>query len=190
MTFIQEPIAWSWNDPEQLWKLAHKLEETQLWAGYLSENEHSIWRKALRARDTWSEFLGGCGEGIDVSASQDSSESTTKDGDNGEKSVDPVTTAFRARMMLFEPSVRKLFPPQTGEDLMDFDIEAISGGVQVDLPEERPKARDIEEDDYDDNDDNEDHIAVVPTVLEHSSHDGSSSLGYIGMPELFTFMTR
>src|SRR5579859_4930183 len=87
------------SDGERLWKLAHRIEMKQLWAGYLSEQEHSIWRKALRSRDKWDAFLEGHGEGLDPAEAQEGSahgNGTTKTGDNGEKVPDPVTTAFRA----------------------------------------------------------------------------------------------
>src|SRR5271154_6470289 len=144
---------------ERLWKLAHKIEDKQLWAGYLSDAEHSIWRKALRRRDTWNAFLEGRGEAFETGESQESGEivnGTTKADDNGEKIADPVTTAFRSRVLLFEVSVRKLFPTRTGDNLEEFDIDEISDDVGAAEPVvEKPKTREIEEDDYDDDEDEE-----------------------------------
>src|SRR5271169_3958194 len=97
---------WISPDSERLWKLAHKIEDKQLWAGYLSEQEHSIYRKALRRRDTWTAFLEGHGEPFEMGESLENHNNTgdggadtggggreSKADDNGEKSADPVTTA-------------------------------------------------------------------------------------------------
>jgi hypothetical protein len=181
MASSDRPIKPSWTDPERLWKLAHKIEDSQLWASFLSEQEHAIWRKSICTRETWDEFLEGRGELVEM---QDSGGSA-KDGENGEKIPDPVTTAFRARVMLYESAVRKMFPSGTGDDPFDFDIDEISGHGKdnVDIPEDKPKARDIEEDNYDDDEDENDAVNI--TVPELPSHDGDSSLDNIGMPALF-----
>src|SRR5271169_1014155 len=100
---------WISPDSERLWKLAHKIEDKQLWAGYLSEQEHSIYRKALRRRDTWTTFLEGHGDPFETGEGQDNNDVVSgapKTDDNGEKIADPVTTAFRTRVMLFEFAVR------------------------------------------------------------------------------------
>src|SRR5215471_9209206 len=100
-----ESRKWISPDSERLWKLANKIEDKQLWAGYLSEQEHSIWRKALRKRETWTAFLEGHGEPLETGEGQESGEIMNGEGippktdDNGEKIADPLTTAFRARVM-------------------------------------------------------------------------------------------
>ena len=155
MNSLEESNNWISPDSERLWKLAHKIEDKQLWAGYLSEQEHSIWRKALRKRDTWTAFLKGYGEPLETGESQENGEIVNggegppKTDDNGEKIADPVTTAFRARVMLFEFAVRKLYPSPSGDDLMDFDIDDILENAEEKVVEQKPKTRDIEEDDYD-----------------------------------------
>lgn len=168
------------SDSERLWKLAHKIEDRQLWAGYLSEQEHSIWRKALRKRDSWTAFLEGRGEPFETGESQDNGEivnGVPKTDDNGEKIADPVTTAFRARVMLFDFAVRKLFPSRNGDDLIDFDIDDIAESSEENGEQavEKPKTRDIEEDDYDD--DEEEEPMPVP---EPSNQDADSSMDNIG----------
>lgn len=182
-SFLQSN-KWISPDSERLWKLAHKIEDRQLWAGYLSEQEHSIWRKALRRRDTWAAFLEGRGEPFETGESQDNTgeivNGELKTDDNGEKIADPVTTAFRARVMLFEFAVRKLFPPKEGDDLMDFDIDDIveSSDKMAEVVAEKPKTRDIEEDDYDDDED--EPISSLP-VPESSNQDADSSMDNIGI---------
>jgi hypothetical protein len=186
MASSDRPIK-SWAEPERLWKLAHKIEDSQLWASFLSEQEHAIWRKSIRARETWDEFLEGRGELVEMGASQDSGGSV-KDGENGEKITDPVTTAFRARVMLYESVVRKMFPSGTGDDPLDFDLDEISGHVKdnVNKPEDKPKARDIEEDNYDDDEEEDDTVNI--TVPDLPSHDGDSSLDSIGIAALLKLM--
>jgi hypothetical protein len=185
MASSDRPPNESWNDPETLWKLAQKVEERQLWAGYLSEQEHGIWRKAIRRRETWNEFLEGRGEAIEMGESQDGggSASGNKDGENGEKVADPVSIAFRARDMLFDFSVNRLFPPSNAEDMM-FDVDAVSGedeAATTTLEEpEKPKTRDIEEDDYDDD---EEDAAVAVVVPEPPSQNEDTSLDNIGMSQ-------
>jgi hypothetical protein len=177
---------WIYPDSERLWRLAHKIEEKQLWAGYLSEQEHLIWRKALLRRDTWNSFLEGRGEPIEIGDGQDTGETAngaTKSDDNTEKIPDPVSTAFRARVMLFESSVRNMFPSRTGEEPMDFDVDELSENVdekkELVIPE-KPKTRDIEEDNYDDDDDEEDDTMNLMVVHVPSSQDADSSLYNIG----------
>jgi hypothetical protein len=184
MGSVDDTQKWIFSDSDQFWKLARKIEEKQLWAGYLSEQEHSIWRKALRGQDSWKAFLNGHGEPIEIGESQDGGElvnGATKSDDNGEKIVDPVTTAFRARVMLFESAVRKLFPPATGDDPMDSDVDdalEIIAHKPDPAMEEKPKTRDIEEDNYDDEEEEKD-IGPVP-ILEPSNRDADSSMDQIG----------
>lgn len=180
MNLLQESNQWISPDSERLWKLAHRIEDKQLWAGYLSEQEHSIWRKALRKRDTWTAFLEGHGEPLETGENQENNEIMNegvppKTDDNGEKIADPVTTAFRARVMLFEFVVRKLYPSPSGEDLMDFDIDDILEDVEAKVMEQKPKTRDIEEDDYDADEEDE----PMP-VAESSNHDPDLSMDNIG----------
>jgi hypothetical protein len=181
MNSLEESNNWISPDSERLWKLAHKIEDKQLWAGYLSEQEHSIWRKALRKRDTWTAFLKGHGEPLETGESQENGEIVNggegppKTDDNGEKIADPVTTAFRARVMLFEFAVRKLYPSPSGDDLMDFDIDDILENTEEKVVEQIPKTRDIEEDDYDADEEDE----AMP-VVESSNQDPDSSMDNIG----------
>lgn len=169
MASSDRPQNESWNDPERLWKLAQKVEERQLWAGYLSEQEHGIWRKAIRRRETWNEFLEGHGEAIEMGESQDGggSASGNKDGENGEKVADPVSIAFRARDMLFDLSVNKLFPSNPGDMMFNVDAEETA---TLEEPE-KPKTRDIEEDDYDDDEEDTALAVVVPSQNEDMSLD-------------------
>ena len=150
------------SDTERLWRLALKIEEKHLWAGYLSEAEHFLWRKALGSLDSWYEFLEGRAEPLEVNERSDDREQgsgndTSKSENNSESIADPVTTAFRARVLLYEPAVRKLFPSTTGEDPFDFDLDelGVEGSEKVEPAEEKPKTRDIEEDNYDDDDEEE-----------------------------------
>ena len=181
MNSLEESNKWMSPDSERLWKLAHKIEDKQLWAGYLSEQEHSIWRKALRKRDTWTAFLEGHGEPLETGEIQENSEIVNGEGeppktdDNGEKIADPVTTAFRARVMLFEFAVRKLYPSPSGDDLMDFDIDDILENPEEKVVEQKPRTRDIEEDDYDADEEDE----AMP-VAESSNQDPDLSMDNIG----------
>ena len=166
-------------DSEPFWRLAHKIEDKQLWAGYLTEQQHTIWRKALLGRETFTAFLQGRGEPVENGEGLENSESVNgapKADDNGEKVTDPVTTAFRARVMLFEASVRKLFPSRTGEDF-DFDVDDIPDHTEdtVAAIEEKPKPREVEEDNYDDDDEEEESTALIP-VPEPSNQDADSSM--------------
>ena len=169
-------------DSEHFWRLAHKIEDKQLWAGYLTEQEHTIWRKALRRRETFTAFLQGRGEPVENGEGLENSESVNgapKADDNGEKVTDPVTTAFRARVMLFEASVRKLFPSRTGEDF-DFDVDDIPDHTEDTVAAiEKPKTREVEEDNYDDDDEEEESTALIP-VPESSNQDADSSMDNIG----------
>lgn len=173
------------SDGERLWKLAQRIEMKQLWAGYISEQEHSIWRKALRSRDKWDAFLDGHGEGIDPAEAQEGDaqvNGTAKTGDNGEKSADPVTTAFRVRVMLYEASVRKLFPSRTNDDFMDFEIDDITDNAESQgtlAIEEKPKAREIDEDNYDDEEEEESSGTLVQ-VNGSSTQDGDTSMDNLG----------
>jgi hypothetical protein len=174
------------SDGERLWKLAHRIEAKQLWAGYLSEQEHAIWRKALRSRDYWDAFLEGHGEGIDpveAQVTETQANGATKNGDNGEKVADPVTTAFRARVMLYEASVRKLFPTRLNDDFMDFVIDDITDNVEnqpTPAIEEKPKTREIEEDNYDDEEDEEQSSEALVQINGSSTLDGDTSLDNLG----------
>jgi hypothetical protein len=192
MASSDEQIHGSWPDPERLWKVAQKVEEKQLWAAFLSEQEHTIWRKSLRRPETWSEFLDGRGEPIESAASQDSggiADGITKDGQNGEKVADPVSTAFRTRMMFSDLSLKKLFPPQSGKDSIGLDVDLYPENIEekVEPPEEKPKARDIEEDDYDDDDEDADVNISVPELPQQ---DGDSSMDTIGMFNLLAYDRR
>jgi hypothetical protein len=188
MDSVKEPDKWIYAESERFWKLAHKIEEKQLWAGYLSEQEHSIWRAALRGRGTWNAFLEGHGEPLETGDSQEVNgnvNGTTKEGDNGEKIgekiADPVSTAFRARVMLFEASVRNLFPSRTADEFIAFDVDDELDNLEVEpVLEEKPKTRDIEEDNYDDEE--EDEMTALIPVPEPSNQDGDSSLDNIGGP--------
>jgi hypothetical protein len=170
-------------DSEHFWRLAHKIEDKQLWAGYLTEQEHTIWRKALRRQETFTAFLQGRGEPVENGEGLENSESVNgapKADDNGEKVTDPVTTAFRARVMLFEASVRKLFPSRTGEDF-DFDVDDIPDHTEDTVAAiEKPKTREVEEDNYDDDDDEEEESTALIPVPEPSSQDADSSMDNIG----------
>jgi len=151
------------SDTEGLWRLALKIEEKHLWAGYLSEAEHFLWRKALKSLDSWDEFLEGRAEPLEINERSDEREhgggNDNSETEHGSESiVDPVTTAFRARVLLCEPAIRKLFPSPAGEDPFDFDLHEL--GVDAlekaeERAEEKPKTRDIEEDNYDDDDEDE-----------------------------------
>lgn len=156
MDSTQGPSKWLYPDSERLWKLAHKIEERQLWAGYLSEQEHLVWRKALRDREKWVTFLEGRGEPLEMSDGQDATGSTDSAiRVSSEKDVDPVTTAFRVRAMLSEATVRTLFPSSSVDDFLDFhlddDIDNMDK-VARDGQQERPQARNIDEENYDDDD--------------------------------------
>jgi hypothetical protein len=169
---------------QHFWRLAHKIEDKQLWAGYLTEQEHIIWRKALRRQETFSAFLEGRGEPVENGEIQENVENLNgapKADDNGEKVTDPVTTAFRARLLLFEASVRKLFPSRTGEDF-DFDVDDIPDPTEDAVPiiEEKPKTRQVEEDNYDDEDDEEEESTALIPVPEPSNQDADSSMDNIG----------
>ena len=185
MDSANEPTnPWPHPDSEHFWRLAHKIEDKQLWAGYLTEQEHTIWRKALRRRDTFTAFLEGRGEPFEASEMQESAETVNgapKTEDNGEKVTDPVTTAFRARVMLFEASVRKLFPSRTGEDL-DFNVDDILEPTDdaVPLIEEKPKTRQVEDDDYDDEDEEEEESTALIPAPQSSNQDADSSMDNIG----------
>jgi len=178
------------SDRERLWKLAQRIEAKQLWAGYLSEQEHSIWRKALRSRDNWEAFLEGHGEGLDPAETQDGETQTNgaaKTGDNGEKVPDPITTVFRARVMLYEASVRKLFPSRTNDDFLDFDIDDMTDNVEsqhTQAIEEKPKTRDIDEDNYDDDDDEEETSESLVKVNGSSTVDGDNSMDNLGISNM------
>jgi len=184
MNSLEESNKWISPDSERLWKLAHKIEDKQLWAGYLSEQEHSIWRKALRKRDTWTAFLEGHGEPLETGESQDTNEigngaegGPPKSDDNGEKIADPVTIAFRARVMLSEFALRKLYPSPSVDDLMDFDIDQTLENTEERVADQKPKTRDIDEDDYDADDEDE----PVP-IADGSNQDPDSSMDNIGCP--------
>jgi len=175
---------WPHPDSEHFWRLAHKIEDKQLWAGYLTEQEHTIWRKALRERRTFTAFLEGQAEPVETGESQETEETVNgapKADDNGEKVTDPVTTAFRARIMLFEGSVRKLFPSRTGEDF-DFNVDDIVESTDdAVLPnEEKPKTRQVEEDNYDDEDEEEQESTALISVPQLSTQDADSSVDNIG----------
>jgi transcriptional activator SPT7 len=158
------------------------IEDKQLWAGYLTEQEHTIWRKALLRRETFAAFLQGRGEPVENGDGLENSESVNsapKADDNGEKVTDAVTTAFRARVMLFEASVRKLFPSRTGEDF-DFDVDDIPDHTEDMVAAiEKPKTREVEEDNYDDDDEEEESTDLIP-VPESSNQDADSSMDNIG----------
>lgn len=179
MDSANEPTnPWPHPDSEHFWRLAHKIEDKQLWAGYLTEQEHTIWRKALRRRDTFTTFLEGRGEPSEAGEMQESAETVNgapKTEDNGEKVTDPVTTAFRARVMLFEASVRKLFPSRTGEDL-DFNVDDILEPTDdaVLAIEEKPKTRQVEDDDYDDEDEEEEESTALIPAPQSSNQDADS----------------
>lgn len=168
---------------ERFWTLAHKIEEKQLWVGYLSEQEHAIWRKALRQRDKWDAFIEGHGEPFDLGENQENGENgdgTTK-SQNGERITDPVTAAFRARILLLDHSVRKLFPNRVVEDPMDFGLDDLNANPNEDVnlvDEQKPKTRDIEEDNYDD--DEEETTGTALSIQATSIQDGDSSLENIG----------
>jgi len=187
MSTSDSPSKWAYPDPERLWKVAHKIEEKQLWAGYLSEQEHIIWRKALRSKDAWNVFLSGHGEGLDPEESQDSvdiANGTNKSGGNSDKPPDPVSTAFRARSMLFDSSIRKLFPSQSGDDLMNFDfedIEAEERNMVNGVVEHKPKTREIEEDDYDEDEDEASSTTVQQTSIVQATDTSMDNLG-ISLP--------
>ena len=170
-------------ESERFWKLAHKIEEKQLWAGYLSEQEHAIWRKALRQRDKWDAFIEGHGEPFDFGENQENGENgdaTTK-SQNGEKITDPVTTAFRARILLLEYSVRQLFPNRAVEDPVDFVLDDFNANPNESINlviEQKPKTRDIEEDNYDDEE--EETTGAALSIQVTTMRDGDSSLENIG----------
>jgi hypothetical protein len=105
-----------------------------------------------------------------------------KTDDNGEKIADPVTTAFRTRVMLFEFAVRKLFPSRNGDDFMELDIDDVGESTpdKAEAVVEKPKTRDIEEDNYDDEDEEEGTTAVA-LVPKSSTQDADSSLDNIGI---------
>lgn len=179
-------------DGEGLWKLAKRIEEKQVWAGYLSEQEHAIWREALRKRNTWEEFLKGRGESIDPAQGHDGGENanaTSKAEDNSEKVTDPVTAAFRARVMLFEASVRKLFPTRASDEFLDFDIDdTLDNSESRELViEEKPKTREIEEDDYDD-DEEQGPMALVH-ASELSSQNDENSMNNLGLATFNSTLT-
>ena len=178
------PVKWAYPDSERLWKLALKIEEKQLWAGYISEQEHIIWRKALRNKDSWNIFLAGHGEGVDPAESQDHGDlanGVTKVDENMDTVADPVSTAFRARSMLFDCSIRKLFPLEEADDPMNFDIDddtAIDGTLVDAVVAEKPKTREIEDDNYDD----DDEIAGGGMAQQAQAvEDGDNSLDNLGM---------
>lgn len=183
------PVKWAYPDSERLWKLALKIEEKQLWAGYLSEQEHIIWRKALRNKHSWNAFLAGHGEGVDPAESQDSADlanGVTKVDENVDTVADPVSTAFRARSMLFDCSIRKLFPLEEVDDPMNFDIddETAIGSASVDaVVEEKPKTREIEDDNYDDDDDEDETAGGGMAQQAQAVEDGDNSLDNLGMSD-------
>jgi hypothetical protein len=169
--------------PEKSRTLAQRIEEKQLWAGYLSEQEHIIWRKALQTQDTWNEFLLGHGEPIESVVNQDSGEminGLTKTDDNGGKPTDPVSTAFRARFMLSEASVRKLFPSQTPDEWSDLIIDdgPDSDDVQAKPPPPEQATRHIEEDNYDD--DEEEITQAAIAILDPSTQQTDLSIENMG----------
>jgi transcriptional activator SPT7 len=193
MSFPEGPSKWAYPDTERLWKVAHDIEERQLWAGYLSEQEHIIWRKALRNKDAWDAFLSGHGEGLDPVENQDSADvanGTNKAEGNSDKHPDAVTTSFRARSMLFDCSVRKLFPSRIGGDLMNFDIDGendVNGHLAESVVEEKPKTRDIEEDDYDEDEDEASGTTAPQSSSLQAADTSSDQLGtYHSKPRLFT----
>src|SRR5579862_1180340 len=187
MSSSSGPSKWAYPDSERLWKLAHKIEERQLWAGYLSEQEHMIWRKALRNKDTWVAFLAGHGEGLDPNETQDTvdiANVTSKAGGNGDKGADPVNTAFRARAMLFDCSIRQLFPSRAADDLMNFDIEDQDGNdnqISNAIVDNKPKTREIEEDNYDED---EDEASGSAAPLASETQDGDNSIDNLGMSRI------
>jgi len=159
-------------DSQRLWTLANKIEEKQLWAGFLSEQEHVLYRTALlRGRDVWDAFLDGrfdqaTEQDQDVNNSNNTASAKTA---NNEKGPDVVTTAFRTRNMLFDCYIRKLFPSRTGEDLMDFHVSQDTTATAISKPvEEKPKTREIEEDNYDDDDEEEEEEPPATSQLQLS----------------------
>lgn len=173
------------SDDEALWKLARRIEEKQLWAAYLSEQEHALWREALRRRDTWDAFLKGRGEAMDPARGHDGAgehvNGTTKAEDNGEKVADPVTTAFRARAMLFEASIRKLYPSQSNDESLDFDMSDVSDERESQAQlviEEKPNIRKIEDDNYDDLEEQDSMTLVQPSGP--SSQNDENSMNNLG----------
>lgn len=186
MDSYERSKKWIYPDSERLWRLAHKIEEKQLWAGYLSEQEHLIWKIALRRRDTWDLFLEGRGEPIETGEVQDTGETAngaTKPDEGAEKIADPISAAFRARVMLFESSVRNIFPSRNRDESMEFEVDELSENVddkkELVIPE-KPKTRDIDEDNYDDDD--EDDTMDLMVVQGPSNQDADSSLDNIGQP--------
>jgi len=177
------PANWAlYPDSERLRRLAQKLDEKQLWPGYLSEHEHAIFHKALRSRDTWSAFLAGQGEPLDpLPKTQENSEENTS-----EKAADPVTTAFRVRAMLFEFSIRKFFPHGSKEDPMDFDLdEGLPETSQPQVSKPVIKTREIEEDNYDDDED-EQPSSTTLQAPDSSNQDANSSMDSIGRRQRLT----
>ena len=193
----RRPAQWAlYPDSARLQRLAHKLEEKQLWPGYLSEHEHAIFHKALRSRDTWDAFLAGQGEPLDPpprpQENGDAAASPSKMEESAaEKAPDPVTTAFRVRAMLFEFSIRKLFPHGSKEDPMDFDLddgESAMGHAEV--AKKAVQAREIEEDNYDDDEDDEPSSSMALQLPDSSNPDANSSMDTIGRVKAVSWLTR
>jgi hypothetical protein len=192
----RRPAQWAlYPDAERLRRLALKLEEKQLWPGYLSEHEHAIFHKALRSRDTWDAFLAGQGEPLDPAPKSqengDAASSPSKLEDNAaEKAPDPVTTAFRVRAMLFEFSIRKLFPHGAKEDPMDFDLDdGVAWTGQQDVAKKQVQAREIEEDDYDDDEDDEPSSSMALQPPDSSNPDANSSMDTLGRAKVVSLLT-
>jgi hypothetical protein len=171
-------------NPERLWKLAQRIEEKQLWAGYLSEQEHIIWRKALQRKDTWDDFLLGHGEDTESMENHniggDVNGLLTKTGDNAGKVTDPVSTAFRARFMLSEASVRNLFPSQTPDNWTEILINDTSDTTHEDNPVlgKKPTIRYLEEDNYDDEKEEVTEAAIA--ILDLSYQEPTMSTNNFG----------
>jgi hypothetical protein len=159
-------------DSARLWTLANKIEEKQLWAGFLSEQEHVLYRTALlRGRDAWDAFLEGR---IDHVGEQEQETNGTALVKTGEKAPDGLATAFRVRNMLFDCYIRRLFPARTGDDLMDFELDVRDTGTLTKPLEEKPKTREIEEDNYDDEEEEEEPSAPTNGLSQSTDPIGIS----------------
>jgi hypothetical protein len=92
--------------------------------------------------------------------------------------------------MLFEFSIRKLFPHGAKEDPMDFDLDdGVAWTGQQDVAKKQVQAREIEEDDYDDDEDDEPSSSMALQPPDSSNPDANSSMDTLGRAKVVSLLT-
>ncbi|ODQ56574.1 hypothetical protein SAICODRAFT_87468 [Saitoella complicata NRRL Y-17804] len=136
MSFSEAPFStikhkWEHGDPAFLRRLAVKVEKSGVWNESLSDVERLSMLEALNDEAKWEKFIEGQVESSSIDPTEPSQpppsapSSDTIAPDALDTAFDALTSAFRARCLLYEQSIPLLFPTDRTCCQMDPEIELL-----------------------------------------------------------------